>query len=123
MSRCPVTVSAGVRVLGPGTMPVACVPCGLSRSAGVGEVAPGGVRLTVVRGVWCQALSLSRLPVLESGSRAPWRVFVGRGWCGRWDLAPAPQHVRSCEPALRAVGEAGGRPQGVPHAVVRGFCG
>ena len=41
----------------------------------------GGGLLTVVRGVWCQALSLCRLLTLGAGGRAPLPIF-GRG-CGR----------------------------------------
>ena len=60
-----------------------------------------------MRGVWCQALSLSGLPVLGSGGRAPlppldWRGRAGVGTQHR------PHSMRLCEAALRAVGVAGG---------------
>ena len=40
---------------------------GVARCGGGGRASPGGVPATVVRGAWCQALSLSRPPVLWSG--------------------------------------------------------
>ena len=76
---------------------------------------------TIVRGVWCQALSLSRPPVLWSvqpGFRdpcVPGAVGAGVGTQHR------PHSVRPCGPALLAVGVAEGRPQGgVPSTIVRG---
>ena len=58
--RYPRAVSAGVRLWGPSTVPLACMPCGGLRAAGVvGGRPQGGWPATVVRGVWCQALSLS----------------------------------------------------------------
>ena len=76
------------------------------------EAVPGGWPSTVVRGVWCLALFLPGLPVPwggRPGLRDP--CFPGAGCVGvgtqHW-----PQGVGSCEPALRAVGVAGGRPRG-----------
>ena len=40
---------------------------GVARCGGGGSASPGGVPSTVVRGAWCQALSLPRPPVLWSG--------------------------------------------------------
>ena len=40
---------------------------GVARCEGGGRASPGGVLSTVVRGAWCQALSLPRPPVLWSG--------------------------------------------------------
>ena len=40
---------------------------GVARCGGGRRASPGGVPSTVVRGVWCQALSLPRPPVLWSG--------------------------------------------------------
>ena len=40
---------------------------GVARCGGGGRASPGGVLSTVVRGAWCQALSLPRPPVLWSG--------------------------------------------------------
>ena len=40
---------------------------GVARCGGGGRASPGGVPSTVVRGAWCQALSLPRPPVLWSG--------------------------------------------------------
>ena len=67
---------------------------------------------TVVRGVWCQALSLPWPPVLWSGQPGfrdpcvPGAVGAGVGTQHR------PHSVRPCGPALLAVGMAEGRPRG-----------
>ena len=72
----------------------------------------GGWPATVVRGVWCQALSLPWPPVLWSwqpGFRdlsVPGAVNVGVGTQHR------PHSVRPCGQALLAVGVAEGRPLG-----------
>ena len=77
-----------------------------------GRASPGGVPATVVRGAWCQALSLPRPPFLWSrqpGFRDP---------CvpGAVDAGVGTQHrshsVRPCGPLLLAVGVAEGRPRG-----------
>ena len=119
----PRAVGAGVRVRGPNTVPLACMPHGGCVPQGWwGAVPGGGWPATVVRGVWCQPLSFPRPPVLwggQSGLRdrcAPGAVGVGVGTQHR------PHSLRPCGPALRAVGVAEGRPRGkVPFAVVRGF--
>ena len=58
-----------MRACGPSTGPTACALCGPALLAvGVAEGRPrGGFPSTVVRGAWCQALSLPRPPVLRSG--------------------------------------------------------
>ena len=67
---------------------------------------------TVVRGVGLQALSLPRPPVLW-GRQPGFRVLCVSGAVG---VGVGTQHrshsVRSCEPWLRAVGMAAGRPRG-----------
>ena len=73
---------------------------------------PGGALSTVVRGAWCQALSLPRPLVLRSvqpGFRDP-RV-PGAVDAGMW-TQHRPHSVRPCGPALLAVGVAEGRPRG-----------
>ena len=66
---------------------------------------------TIVRGVWCQALSLPWPPVLWGGQpgfrdpRVPDAVGAGVGTQHR------PEGARPCGPALRAVGVAEGRPR------------
>ena len=65
--RHPRAVGAGAWVWGPNTVPLACMPCGGCVPRGWGGAVPGGSPATVVRGVWCQALSLQRPPVLWSG--------------------------------------------------------
>ena len=99
-------------------------PCGLALLAvGARKGVPGGgVPSTVVRGAWCQALSLPRPPVLWSGLpgfRYP--CAPGAVDAGVWTLH-RPHSVRPCGTALLAVGVAEGRPRGggVPSTVVRG---
>ena len=82
-------------------------------AVGVVEGRPrGGVLSTVVRGAWCQVLSLPWPPVLWSGQpgfrvpRVPGAVGAGVGTQDR------PHSVRPCGPALLAVGVAEGRPLG-----------
>ena len=89
-----------------------------------GAVPGGGWPATVVRGVWCQALSLPRPPVLWGGQPrfrdpcVPGAVVAGVGTQHR------PHGARPCGPALRAVRVAVGRPRGgLPSAVVRGVWG
>ena len=85
---------------------------GVARCGGGGRASPGGVPSTVVRGAWCQALSLPRPLVLRSvqpGLRDP-RV-PGAVDAGVW-TQHRPHSVRPCGPALLAVGVAEGRPRG-----------
>ena len=83
------------------------------RAAGVvGGFPRGGWRATFVRGVWCQALSFPRPPILWSGRPGfrdpcvPGAVGAGVGTQHR------PHSVRPCGPALLAMGVAEGRPRG-----------
>ena len=96
--------------------PAGCVPRGWW-----GAVPGGRWPATVVRGVWCQALSLPRPPGLwdrQPGYHdpcVPGAVGVGVGTQHRF------HSVRPCGPALLAVGVAEGCPRGgVPSTVVRG---
>ena len=100
---------------GPGSpLPgLACRPCGGCGPRGWWGAVPGGVwPATVVRGVWCQAPSLPRPPVLWGGQPGyrdlcvPGAVGVGVGTQHRF------HSVRPCGPALLAVGVAEGRPRG-----------
>ena len=85
---------------------------GVARCGGGRGASRGGVLSTVVRGAWCQALSLPRPPVLWSGQPGfrvpcvPGAVGAGVG-TQHW-----PHSVRPCGPALLAVGVAEGRPRG-----------
>ena len=64
----PRAVGAGVWVWGPNAAPLACMPCGGCVPRGWQGAVPGrGWPATVVRGVWCQALSLPRPPFLWGG--------------------------------------------------------
>ena len=85
---------------------------GVARCGGCGRASPGGLPSTVVRGGWCQALSLPRPPVLWSGRpgfRDP--CVPGAVDAGVW-TQHRPHSVRPCGPALLAVGVAEGRPRG-----------
>ena len=85
---------------------------GVARYGGGGRASPGGVPSTLVRGAWCQALSLPRLPVLRSvqpGFRDP--CVPGAVDAGVW-TQHRPHSVRPCGSALLAVGAAEGRPRG-----------
>ena len=111
--RHPCAVGAGVWVCGPNTVPLARMPCGGPVLPGWwGAVPRGGWPATIVRGAWCQALSLPRPPVLWSGQPGfrvpcvPGAVGAGVGTRHR------PQSVRTCGRALLAVGVAEGRPRG-----------
>ena len=94
---------------------------GVARCGGGGRASPGGVPSTVVRGAWCQALSLPRPLVLRSvqpGFRDP--CVPGAVGAGVW-TQHRPHSVRPCGPALLALGVVEGRPRGgVPSTVVRG---
>ena len=85
---------------------------GLRAAGVVGGRPRGGWPATVVRGVWCQAPSLPRPPVLWGGQPGyrdpcvPGAVGVGVGTQHRF------HSVRPCGPALLAVGVAEGRPRG-----------
>ena len=88
------------------------LPAGIARCGGGGRASPGGVPSTIVRGVWCQALSLPRPPVLWSGQPGfrdpcvPGALGAGVG-TQHW-----PHSVRPCGPALLAMGLTEGRPRG-----------
>ena len=85
---------------------------GVARFGCGGRASPGGVPSSIVRGAWCQALSLPRPPVLWSGQPGfrdpcvPGAVGAGVGTHHR------PHSVRPCGPALLAVRVAEGRPRG-----------
>ena len=97
---------------GPTPSPWLACSVGAACRGGGGGPSPGGWPATVVRGAWCQALSLPRPPVLWSGQPGfrdpcvPGAVGAGVGTQHR------PHSVRPCGPALLTVGVAGGRPQG-----------
>ena len=95
------------------TVPLACMPRGGCVPRGwCGAVPEGGWPATVVSGVWCQALSLPRLPLLWSG-RPGFRDPCVPGAVGAGVQTQHRLHsVRPCGPALLAVGVAEGRPRG-----------
>ena len=106
----PGAVGAGV---GTQHRPHGVRPCGLaSLAVEVAEGRPRGVTSTVVRGAWCQALSLPRPPVLWSGQpgfRVPCVPAAVDACVG---TQHRPHSVRPCGPALPAVGVAEERPRG-----------
>ena len=85
---------------------------GLRAAGVVGGHPRGGRPASVVRGVWCQALSLSQPPALWGGRPR----FCDRCVLGAVGAGPGTQHlphsVRPCGPALLAVGVAEGRLRG-----------
>ena len=124
--RYPRAVGAGVWVWGPNTVPLACMPCGgyVPRGWCGGGASPGGGwPATVVRGVWCQALSLPRPPVLWAGCQGPLSTGCGCGGGAGVGTDHRPHRARSCEAALRAVGATRGCPGGAPPAWVWGVRG
>ena len=85
---------------------------GLHAAGVVGGRPRGGWPATVVRGAWCQALSLPRPPVLWSGQPG-FRVLCVPGAVGAGvGTRHRPHSVRPCGLALLAVGVAEGRPLG-----------
>ena len=104
----------------PTLSPWPACPVGAACRGGGWGLSPGGWPAAVVRGVWCQALSLPRPPVLwgrRQGFRDPCvPVAVGAGV----GTQHRPHSVRPCRPVLLAVGVAEGRPRGgVPSIIVR----
>ena len=102
-----------IRACVPSTGPPACALAGRRCSLwGWWKGVPGGgPPSAVVRGAWCQALSLPRPPVLWSGRpgfRDP--CVPGAVDAGMW-TQHRPHSVRPCGPALLAVGVAEGRPR------------
>ena len=94
---------------------------GVACCGGGGRASPGGVLSTVVRGAWCQALSLPPPPVLWSGHpgfRVP--CVPGAVGCGRGDPAPAPQRAPLRAGVARCGGGGRASPGGVPSTIVRG---
>ena len=147
--RNPRAVGVCVRVWGPSTVPLACMPCGDCVPRGWwGAVPGGGWPATAVRGVWCQALSLPRLPFPWGGrpgfrdpsvpvaigagvgaQRAPLRAGVAR--CGGGgEGVPGGAVFRRCEgrlgsgaPPLPAASPLGGLSGSATHVLWAGLCG
>ena len=86
-------------------------PVGAACRGDGGGLSPGGWPATVAGGVWCQALSLPRPPVLWTGRPG----FCDPCVLGAVGAGVGTQHrshsVRPCGPALLAVGVAEGRPR------------
>ena len=118
--RVPGAVGAGAGIQ---HRPRSVRPCGPALlAAGVAEGRPrGGVLSTVLRGAWCQVLSLPWPPVLWSGQpgfrdpRVPGAVGAGPG-----DSAPAPQRAPLRAGVARCEGGGRASPGGVLSTVVNG---
>ena len=115
--RYPRAVGAGVWAWGPNTVPLACMPCRgcVPRGWCGGGAAPGGGwPATVVGGIWCQALSLPRPPVLWAGCRGPLPTGCGCGGVRAWGPITNPtEHALAsllCAPWGRHEGSWGGAP-------------
>ena len=97
---------------GPTPSPWPACPVGAACRGGGGGPSLGGWPGTVVWGVWCQALSIPRPPVLWGGQPGfrdpcvPGAVGAGVG------TQHQPHGAGPFGPALRAVGVAEGRPRG-----------
>ena len=97
---------------GPTLSPWPACPVGAACHGAGGGPSPGGWPAAVVRGIWCQALSLPRPPVL-SGGRPGFRDPCVPGAVGAGVRTQHRFHsMRPCGPALLAVGVAEGRPHG-----------
>ena len=100
----PTCCRAGVQVRGPSTTPVTCVPFRGLRAVGlVGGGPRGGLPSTVVSGVWCQATSLPRLPVLGCAGSQGAATRVSRVpfvWAWGPSGGPTACALASCRCAL-----------------------
>ena len=112
--RHPHAVGACVWVRGPNTVPLACMPCGgcVPRGCRGGRPRGWGWPATVVRRLWCQALSLPLPPVLWSGQPGFRDPCVPGADGAAVGTQQRPDSVRPCGLALLAVGVAKGRPRG-----------
>ena len=97
---------------GPTLFPWPACPMGAACRGGDRDRPRGGWPAALVRGIWCQALSLPHPPVLSGGRpgfrdpSVPGAVGAGVGTQHRF------HSLRPCGPALLAVGVAGGVPGG-----------
>ena len=98
---------------GPTLSPWPACPVGAACRGGGGGASPGGGwPATVVRGVWCQALSLPRPSVLWGGRPGFCDPCVQGAVRAGVGTQHRPHSVRPCGPALLAVGVAEGRSRG-----------
>ena len=81
-SVCPAPVPCSVWRAWGGGGPVLVPPYWAWGCGGGGRASPGGVPSTVSRGVWGQALPLSRLPAHWAGCWGPLSTCCGRGCAG-----------------------------------------
>ena len=112
--RSPRAVGAGVRVWGPSTVPLACMPSGGCVPRGWWGAVPGGVACHRWEGrLVSGAVPPPANPPRRRAAGVPRPVCPGCGWRGRGDPAPAPQPHSPT--ALRAsLARRGGGRTGVP---------
>ena len=105
---------------GPALLVWPACPAGTCMPRGWRGLSRGGWPSTVVRGIWCQAVTPPDARPLGQAARAPRPVFPGCCCCGRGD--PLPTSQRALLRAVVARCEGGGRapPEAAPCAVVRG---
>ena len=89
-----VSRARSMRACGPSTGPTVCALAGRRCSLwGWRNGVPGGVLSTVVRGAWCQALSLPGRSSSGARSQGSATRVSGRGRCGRVDPVPVPRRA------------------------------
>ena len=100
------------------------MPLQTSRAVEFAGPAREGAPLAVVRGVWGQALILTRLLVFWVGNRGPLPVFFGRGACGCGDRVTDPTTHALLSWRCPLWGWLEGGPEGgLSRALVRGVYG
>ena len=118
----PRALGAGVRVWGPSTVPVACMPCGGCVPWGCWGAVPGGgvARHRCEGRLVSGAVPPPAARPLGRAAGVPRPVCPECGWCGRGDRAPAPQFAPLRAGVARCGAGGSASPVGVPFAVVRG---
>ena len=122
--RHPRAVGAGVWVLGPNTVPSACMSSGGCMPRGWWGAVPGGVACHRCEGrLVSGAVPPPAARPLERAARVPRPVCPGCGRRGRGDPAPAPQRAPLRAGVARCGGGGRASPGGVPSTIVRGVWG
>ena len=108
-----------MRAWGPGTVPLACLPCGALHAAGLAGGRPGGWgALTFVRGVWCHELTPTLQAVEGAGSQALVDLVYRARVVWAWGPSDSPT---ACARASRRCA-LWGRREGVPPGGASGRC-
>ena len=90
---CLHAVGTAARAWGPSTDSLACMSCDVVRAAGVARGCRGEAPFAVLRGVWGQAPSHPRLPLLGASSLGPHTVLPWREGGTSGDQAPTLQRT------------------------------